>query len=1089
MNDTDAAPQQAIFHEPLDVTECSAIEALVANHQANVVVTQQLALDASRLITTSQERLAKQSDTGFFMRFFSAVSGKTRENQLLNQVDMLKMQKYAWHYLQQLQQQNLITAQSIAVIRNNLGTLTDYVIETRDFLERAVERINNRLREVENNARLTDWSVKIEANKRSYRSLPSARRVLELTYDFLRRHNDVPLTSTGTNHLLVTLENVGINCDEEVRVLDLIVDLIYQIETIGVDRYRSTIELSFDGHVIGSDFIQKNVSAVGFNTLYYLADQYERIAGLLDHEVCNSDKVREEIISRFFGAEFSGLSAKYVLRDFVAEMVACARLSVDLYKEINGFNAPYESLSEESEPEPESISLVSSLPDIHSHSVLDSLASQESRREYVWSLGLCLDDPASIGRAGQEFIALLAVKAGCPELGERFRDRAPGPQARQEGMQTLLTLLNDTDKIYAWLLDAFFLLTLERADIHTSPVSRILDTLKPDQFRDVLPKLLTIITASDPAQVLDAAAHLVGLTHGWQNVIHYRALGLEDAFAEVTRNLQNANHAIFALDMELHEVSMKALDCRYYVDMSFEDDGILDKLRNAAASSACAMGRKSAVASLNALRAKSRSVISERSGALYQANSQSARWNIDQIDFDNQIPHSDFDLDNSAQNEDWDAQFDHICRQVEDSFSSFSRACEASAAQMKLFAKGEFSESVLEIRKREKVERLRQRQQEDLEKRTVAVSVDGVEGSFTVEWHDVDNPPCDPELIRYIKTDGKVWLIVGADGVCYRSEDRDHWEKVLPFGEEDRSDARSVEVVNGAWIISCYEGFCFSFDARSWQRVSTSELNPPSDGRWTEQFSSTDNVVHFNGLWLWRLDRWKEYQYTEKGLIFDSTETSNYRESVLFAAKNLGDPWKPWEDTPRLPEGCEIKCIRALPGTASLLAFCEYESSYVRQKKKTDASSFVKYYLAGKGWRTCTWHGNSSGYSEPVVMRMGSRLFCFLGYPNECLSSEKGFEWSPYDVDVQPNGCFPLNGLTLFPSRGDRGIVHVSDEGGSFKELTFEEGSWNHFCANVQGALCVYAPNRHETFLRAGEFNFVPKVEQGPHQSVTGKEG
>ncbi|EGT5679783.1 hypothetical protein AGJ42_21270, partial [Cronobacter dublinensis subsp. dublinensis] len=151
MTDITAESQQQIFHQPLEGAELDAVNGLVRQHKANAALTQQLALDASKLIASSQERLQKQSSSGFFKRFAGAVTGKNTENQLQNQADTLQMQKFAWHYLQQLQQQNLINAQSIALIRNNLGTMNEYLIETRDFLEEAIDRINQRLVHVENN--------------------------------------------------------------------------------------------------------------------------------------------------------------------------------------------------------------------------------------------------------------------------------------------------------------------------------------------------------------------------------------------------------------------------------------------------------------------------------------------------------------------------------------------------------------------------------------------------------------------------------------------------------------------------------------------------------------------------------------------------------------------------------------------------------------------------------------------------------------------------------------------------------------------------------------------------------------------------
>lgn len=88
MNNASVAEQKEIFEASLEGADLEALNALVARHKTNAALTQQLALDASRLVTTTQERLAQQAGAGFFKRFTSAISGKTSENQAQNQIDM-----------------------------------------------------------------------------------------------------------------------------------------------------------------------------------------------------------------------------------------------------------------------------------------------------------------------------------------------------------------------------------------------------------------------------------------------------------------------------------------------------------------------------------------------------------------------------------------------------------------------------------------------------------------------------------------------------------------------------------------------------------------------------------------------------------------------------------------------------------------------------------------------------------------------------------------------------------------------------------------------------------------------------------------
>ena len=96
-----------------------------------------------------------------------------------------------------------------------------------------------------------------------------------------------------------------------------------------------------------ADFIQKNISGIGINALYFLSDQYEKISDLInDDALCNSDEAREKIISKFFGNEFAGLSTTYSIRDLMYEMIGGSQLAIDIYKDEHGLNVVEQEASE-----------------------------------------------------------------------------------------------------------------------------------------------------------------------------------------------------------------------------------------------------------------------------------------------------------------------------------------------------------------------------------------------------------------------------------------------------------------------------------------------------------------------------------------------------------------------------------------------------------------------------------------------------------------------------------------------------------------------------------------------------------------------
>jgi len=1060
MTDTTVEVPHEIFEQPLEDADARVIEALVNQHKSNAALTQQLALDASRVLASSQERLARQAGAGFFKRLGSKVSGKTGQDQLQNQVDMLQMQKFAWHYLKQLQQQNLINAQSIAVIRNNLGTMNEYIIETRTFLSQAVEKINSRLVRVENHASFTNWSLHIEANKRRFKSIPRNLLVLHLTYDFMRSHSDVVLTSRDVNHLVVTLDKMGVDCDEEVRLLDFIMELIEGIELAGIERFREMIALGFDEHIVDSYFIQKNISGIGFNALYFLSDQYERIVSLIDdEEVCRSDQDRENIISKLFGEEFSGLSTTYGIRDLIGEVIGGSTLAIDIYKEVNGLNAIEED-DEHEHQEGEPLSLTLQLPEIRAHSFFDATPDEESRRTYLRLFALAIEGSAALNKAGVELLEHLAEKAGCPDIVAQIGQLAEDPRKQQEHLPALQTLLNDDDRTYTWLLDVFFLLTLCGRKVENPQVARILASLKPTQFRDNFPHMQTLLRETEEKPLLDAAAKLIAQTHGWKNIVRYRALSFEQTYEDIGKKLHTASWAATTLSFDLLAVNSKASEHSFYMEPY--EDSFLAKVGSKVVASACSLGRSMALSSLNTLRKKACDLIAEHGGALRSANGMIRRMNLAQIEFDSELGYSDFDLDNSASNDDWHGQFCHYEKQVDNTLSSFSEACSAANRQVDLFKVGEFDKSVVEIAAQERAAREQAYQQERLEKSAVAVEIEGRSHRFSIEWKNLDSPPCDPENIRQIKTNGKIWLLVDDDGAIHRSEDGLHWQIVRPDPQEENLYIRKLSVVDGVWILIAGYGksFFFSHDGIAWQRSQMPEL--PDD----YSCSATEDVVHFNGKWLWRFTERAKYSYVEKGIIFDSTETSTYDMPLIFSAEHLEDPWTRWEDTPNLPEGVEVKSMRSLPGMPCLLLFCSYCYSYVRRKKKNDAKSFVNYYLPGKSGRTCTWDSDQDHFDNPLITRMSGKLMCVCW--NQYLTSDKGYDWKVHSQELLVDCVFHLERLSLFTRADDSQRIYLSEDGEAFKEFMLDDGRWRYLAAKDHAVLSVYELNAHETFLRIG---------------------
>jgi hypothetical protein len=112
--------------------------------------------------------------------------------------------------------------------------------------------------------------------------------------------------------------------------------------------------------------------------------------------------------------------------------------------------------------------------------------------------------------------------------------------------------------------------------------------------------------------------------------------------------------------------------------------------------------------------------------------------------------------------------------------------------------------------------------------------------------------------------------------------------------------------------------------------------------------------------------------------------------------------------------------------------------------------------------------------SEMLYKRQRQTVMCF--YSDRVMTSDKGYEWKLQSEDIRINASAHLRDVSLFTTRWGREALYVSQTGETFAQLVLEEGNWKHFAANEQGTLSVYSPNKHETFLRSGNYICQPKA-------------
>ena len=96
--------------------------------ESNKLQAEQLALDATRLLSCTTDRLETYRHQGFFKRCWCSISGKNEKMQKANQSDLVSMQQHAWRYINLLNERNILMAHSMITVKNNLMTLISNTI-------------------------------------------------------------------------------------------------------------------------------------------------------------------------------------------------------------------------------------------------------------------------------------------------------------------------------------------------------------------------------------------------------------------------------------------------------------------------------------------------------------------------------------------------------------------------------------------------------------------------------------------------------------------------------------------------------------------------------------------------------------------------------------------------------------------------------------------------------------------------------------------------------------------------------------------------------------------------------------------------
>lgn len=320
------------------------LESKMAWARSKSAEAEQLALDCTRLLSCTEERLGQIRNQGFFKRCWNQLSGQTGAMERANTADLIQMQKASLRYINMLQEQQMMTAHSLLTLKNNLVTLAIKEEETRNLVgllaERTLQRfqdLEKRVDQLEISQNLQGWLLTLEDRDYDVNYPTPYLRLLKIIDDFYGYKSD----GWNYNDMLFmrkALRTVGLNPKEQISMNMFMDTLVEEIKKQGFDTYRELLiaHLPSDKGDFGY-FAIENVSSQVFTTLNGIYTQYtdksEVIEALSDELSISPEAALKRLLARTISKLNVDLDCQLPLSDIAAEMLVGLKLTNQLFIE------------------------------------------------------------------------------------------------------------------------------------------------------------------------------------------------------------------------------------------------------------------------------------------------------------------------------------------------------------------------------------------------------------------------------------------------------------------------------------------------------------------------------------------------------------------------------------------------------------------------------------------------------------------------------------------------------------------------------------------------------------------------------------
>lgn len=275
------------------------IEETIDENEKNPSRLMQLATDATRFLSVASDTVEQVKETGFFQRLRDLLPSSRRNQQInglqesmnslsVSQQEIREMQNLSWRMIEQLNERNLLTADALITVKNNLNSLAVEQNEVKAAIAMMAnkvadrfEKLENRVANVEESQRLDTWISGIEVDD-YYESLPKTIRFLKIVKDYYERKKS-NYSRDELKLLRKAIKYAGLDFKEPVSLGDITDSLLEELQEFDESEYLKITKIILpDNATITNKQLSDMLAVPSFVAICQLPESKKRLTPIVE---------------------------------------------------------------------------------------------------------------------------------------------------------------------------------------------------------------------------------------------------------------------------------------------------------------------------------------------------------------------------------------------------------------------------------------------------------------------------------------------------------------------------------------------------------------------------------------------------------------------------------------------------------------------------------------------------------------------------------------------------------------------------------------------------------------------------------------